>query len=248
MKIPLRDPRMDPRDVLSRLHRLPCLLDSPPSRPYNKAMHLVPAERHILLTYGHPSVLSPRSSSRYRTSPRHRRASNLAISLRLSRWRLWNRKILDSPSLTRVCSAHQIHCQAINTLLHTTKPSRLTQSTTRSPLRHLQFLPSGGVDAPEAFGRIGVGRRGPGVSRGLGSGGARRLSPPSPGAAEGTRPGATGFPAVRGDSEVFSLPSQVSSDMGSDEGDYESLLGSEMSNWMSDVADAAVVEGAAARR
>ena len=75
------------------------------------------------------------------------------------------------------------------------------------------------------------------------SGGVRS---PSPGAAEGTRPGATGFPAVRVDSEVFSLPSQVSSDMSSDEGDYESLLESEISNWMSDVADAA--EGAAARR
>ena len=142
MKIPLRDPRMDPRDVLSRPHPLPCLLlerpHSPPSRPYNKAMHLVPAERHILLTYGHPSILRPRSSSRYRTSPRHRRPSSLAISLRLSRWRPWNRKILDSPSLTRVCSAHQIHCQAINTLLRTTKPSRLAQSTTRSPLRSLR--------------------------------------------------------------------------------------------------------------
>lgn len=77
------------------------------------------------------------------------------------------------------------------------------------------------------------------------SGGVRS---PSPGAAEGTPLGATGFPAVRGDSEVFSLPSQVSSDMGSDEDDYESLLGSELSNWMSDVADAAAAEGAAARR
>lgn len=78
----------------------------------------------------------------------------------------------------------------------------------------------------------------------ISSGGVRS---PSPGAAEGTQLGATGFPAVRVDSEVFSLPSQVSSDMSSDEGDYEfaSLLGSDMSNWMSDVADA---EGAAAQR
>jgi len=73
------------------------------------------------------------------------------------------------------------------------------------------------------------------------------LRSPSPGAAERTQLGATGFPAIRGDSEVFSLPSQVSSDMSSDEGDYDSasLLESEMSNWMSDVADA---EGAAAQR
>jgi len=78
----------------------------------------------------------------------------------------------------------------------------------------------------------------------ISSGGVRS---PSPGAADGTQPGATGFPGVRVDSEVFSLPSQVSSDVSSDEGDYEfaSLLGSEMSNWMSEVADA---EGAAAQR
>jgi len=78
----------------------------------------------------------------------------------------------------------------------------------------------------------------------ISSGGVRS---PSPGAAEGTQRDPTGFPAVRGDLEVFSLPSQVSSDMSSDEGDYDSpsLLGSEVSNWMSDVADA---EGAAAQR
>jgi hypothetical protein len=77
----------------------------------------------------------------------------------------------------------------------------------------------------------------------ISSGGVRS---PSPGAAEGTQRDPTGFAAVRGDSEVFSLPSQVSSDMSSDEGDYDSpsLLGSEVSNWTSDVAD---VEGAAAQ-
>lgn len=47
------------------------------------------------------------------------------------------------------------------------------------------------------------------------------------------------FPAVQRDSEVFSLPSQVSSDMSSDEGDYDSasLFESEVSNWTSDAAD-----------
>jgi hypothetical protein len=46
-------------------------------------------------------------------------------------------------------------------------------------------------------------------------------------------------PAVLRDAEVFSPPSQVSSDMGSDEGDYDSasILDSEVSNWTSDVAD-----------
>jgi len=51
---------------------------------------------------------------------------------------------------------------------------------------------------------------------------------------------------VRGSSEVFSLPSQASSDGSSDEGDYDivSVLESEASNWTSDVADG---EGAAQR-
>lgn len=131
MKIPLLDSRMDPRNVLSRLHRLPCLLEHPhrpPSNLYNKAMHLVPAVHRILLTYGNPFILRPPSS-------RHRHSSSLTISLCLSRWRLLNRKMLDPPSLTRICSAHQRHCQAINTLLRTSKPSRLTQSKTRSPQR-----------------------------------------------------------------------------------------------------------------
>jgi len=77
------------------------------------------------------------SSSRYRTSPRPGQSSSLAISLRPSRWRLLSRRALDPPSLKRVCSAHQKHCQAIHTLLRTTKPSRPTQSTTRSPRRSL---------------------------------------------------------------------------------------------------------------
>src|SRR5579863_9890516 len=138
MKIPLRDSRMDPRNVLSRLHRLPCLLEHPhrpPSKPHNKAMHLVPVVLRSLLTYGNPLILRPPSSSRCPTSPRHRHSSSLAISLCLSRWRLLNRKTLDPPSLTRICSAHQRHCQAINTLLRTRKPSRLTQPKTRSPQR-----------------------------------------------------------------------------------------------------------------
>lgn len=59
------------------------------------------------------------------------------------------------------------------------------------------------------------------------------------GIAEGTPPGAVLRAVVRGDSEIFSLSSQVSSDMSSDEGDYDSasLLESELSNWTSDVAD-----------
>lgn len=57
--------------------------------------------------------------------------------------------------------------------------------------------------------------------------------------AEGTPPGAVLRAAVRGDSEIFSLSSQVSSEMGSDEDDYDSasLLESELSNETSDVAD-----------
>lgn len=62
---------------------------------------------------------------------------------------------------------------------------------------------------------------------------------PSSGIAEGTPPGAVLRAAVRGDSEIFSLSSQVSSEMGSDEDDYDSasLLGSELSNETSDVVD-----------
>jgi hypothetical protein len=73
-----------------------------------------------------------------------------------------------------------------------------------------------------------------------------RVRTSSPGVAEGIAPGpgVTTLPAVRGDSEIFSLLSQASSDMSSDEGDYDSasILESEMSNWTSDVADG---EGAA---
>lgn len=60
----------------------------------------------------------------------------------------------------------------------------------------------------------------------------------SSGIAEGTPPGAVLRAAVRGDSEIFSLSSQVSSDMSSDEGDYDSasILESELSNWTSDGA------------
>lgn len=68
-------------------------------------------------------------------------------------------------------------------------------------------------------------------------GGAGPSSPAIPG---GTPPpGGVLFPVVRGDSEIFSLTSQVSSDMSSDEGDYDyaSVLESELSNWASDIAD-----------
>ena len=60
----------------------------------------------------------------------------------------------------------------------------------------------------------------------------------SSGIAEGTPPGAA-LRAVGGDSEIFSLSSQVSSDMSSDEGDYDSasILESELSIGTSDVAD-----------
>jgi hypothetical protein len=56
--------------------------------------------------------------------------------------------------------------------------------------------------------------------------------PSSSGIAEGTPPGAVLRPVIRGDSEVFSLSSQMSSDMSSDEGDYDSasILESELSN------------------
>jgi hypothetical protein len=70
---------------------------------------------------------------------------------------------------------------------------------------------------------------------------------PLPNVAGGTRTGPTFLvPAVRESSEVFSLPSQASSDVSSDEGDYDvvSVQGSEASNWTSDVADG---EGAAQR-
>jgi len=62
-------------------------------------------------------------------------------------------------------------------------------------------------------------------------GGAGPSSPPLPGAVL--------FPVVRGDSEIFSLSSQVSSDMSSDDGDYDyaSVLESELSNLTSDIAD-----------
>ncbi|KAI0284252.1 hypothetical protein BGY98DRAFT_1093442 [Russula aff. rugulosa BPL654] len=57
--------------------------------------------------------------------------------------------------------------------------------------------------------------------------------------AEGTPPGAVLRAVVRGDSEIFSLSSQLSSDMSSDEGDYDdaSVLGSELSIGTSDGAD-----------
>jgi hypothetical protein len=62
---------------------------------------------------------------------------------------------------------------------------------------------------------------------------------PSSGIAEGTPPGAVLRAVVRGDSEIFSLSSEVLSDMSSDEGDYDSasILESELSNETSDVAD-----------
>jgi len=62
------------------------------------------------------------------------------------------------------------------------------------------------------------------------------VMPSSPGLAEGTRAGPGPLPVVRGDMNIFSLPSHVSSDMSSDEGDYDgaSILGSELSSWMSD--------------
>lgn len=57
--------------------------------------------------------------------------------------------------------------------------------------------------------------------------------------AEGTPPGAVLRAVVRGDSEIFSLSSQLSSDMSSDEGDYDdaSVLESELSIGTSDGAD-----------
>jgi hypothetical protein len=78
--------------------------------------------------------------------------------------------------------------------------------------------------------------------RGEVSNGSLRAS--SPGVSEGAAPGITTLSAVRGDSEIFSVISQASSDMSSDEGDYDSasILESELSNWTSDVADG---EGAA---
>jgi hypothetical protein len=66
------------------------------------------------------------------------------------------------------------------------------------------------------------------------------VGPSSLGITDGTPPpGAVLLPIVRGDLEIFSLPSQVSSDMGSDEGDYDyaSVLESELSNSTSDIAD-----------
>ena len=65
------------------------------------------------------------------------------------------------------------------------------------------------------------------------------VMPSSPGLAEGTRAGPGPLPAVRGDADIFLVPSQVSSDMSSDEGDYDgaSILGSELSSWMDDVVD-----------
>jgi hypothetical protein len=77
-------------------------------------------------------------------------------------------------------------------------------------------------------------RRGAGAQQSEIPGGA------GPGIAGGIPPpGGMLFPAVRGDSEIFSLTSQVSSDMSSDEGDYDyaSVLESELSNWASDIAD-----------
>jgi len=70
----------------------------------------------------------------------------------------------------------------------------------------------------------------------ISSGGVRSSSP---GVAEETRTGTARLPPVGGDSEIFSLSSQVSSDIGSDEGDYDSasILESEISSWTSDVAD-----------
>jgi hypothetical protein len=61
----------------------------------------------------------------------------------------------------------------------------------------------------------------------------------SPGVAEETRTGTARLPPVGVDSEIFSLSSQVPSDIGSDEGDYDSasILESEISSWTSDVAD-----------
>jgi len=60
----------------------------------------------------------------------------------------------------------------------------------------------------------------------------------SPGIIESPLRRASPIPVVSADSEVFSLLSQGSSDVESDEGDYDSasMLGSEMSSWASDVA------------
>jgi hypothetical protein len=70
----------------------------------------------------------------------------------------------------------------------------------------------------------------------ISSGGVRSSSP---GVAEETHTGTARLPPVGRDSEIFSLSSQVSSDIGSDEGDYDSasILESEISGWTSDVAD-----------
>jgi hypothetical protein len=59
----------------------------------------------------------------------------------------------------------------------------------------------------------------------------------SPGQDERALSGTNVSPELPRDPDVFSVPSQISSDISSDEGDYDSILGSEMSNWTSDVAD-----------
>jgi hypothetical protein len=59
----------------------------------------------------------------------------------------------------------------------------------------------------------------------------------SPGQDERAPSGADVSPELVREFDVFSVPSQISSDMSSDDGDYDSILESEVSNWTSDVAD-----------
>ncbi|KAF8484795.1 hypothetical protein DFH94DRAFT_716122 [Russula ochroleuca] len=93
------------------------------------------------------------------------------------------------------------------------------------------------IDAGMYFELVESRRGAAAQQREITSGGA---GPSSPEIGDGTTsPSAVILPVVRGDSEIFSLPSQASSDVSSDEGDYDcaSILESELSNWTSDIAD-----------
>lgn len=117
-------------------------------------------------------------------------------------------------------------------------------SPTLSSNLSVEFLSSAPISPPGSpfldagmYFELVESRRGAAAQREITSGGA---GPSSPGIADGTTPpNAVLRPVVRGDSEVFSLSSQASSDVSSDEGDYDcaSILESELSNWASDIAD-----------
>ena len=112
-------------------------------------------------------------------------------------------------------------------------------SPTLSSNLSVEFLSSAPISPPGSpfvdagmYFELVESRRGAAAQQSEIPGGAGPSSPPP-------LSGAVLFPVVRGDSEIFSLTSQVSGDMSSDDDDYDyaSVLESELSNLTSDIAD-----------